>query len=243
MPGFLASVVRGVEQLYCWSNREPWLTLRRVLWVLTFGWALAVVYTVYAGGAFWGGACTLESVGCNLLPLHRRRRNTATAAAATPPAPHPLPTPAAALLLSLVFAPFSWQALRLALLALDGGITLEPAADYIVLSLEVKTIHTRMLLGAAGLLLRCAAACSPARPCFFVQGGPPPANAGAAAALTCRLLSRSRPARGIHPHALRRPPPGTTPPTPSPLPPTWCGRSCLDGTSRWRTWRRRQCRR
>ena len=29
------------------------------------------------------------------------------------------------------------QALRLALLALDGGITLEPFSDYVVLSLEV----------------------------------------------------------------------------------------------------------
>lgn len=30
------------------------------------------------------------------------------------------------------------QALRLALLALDGGITLEPFSDYIVLSFEVS---------------------------------------------------------------------------------------------------------
>ncbi|PRW33276.1 Integral membrane [Chlorella sorokiniana] len=83
-------VVRGVEKIYVWSNRDPWLTIRRVAWVVTFGWALALFYVLYA----------------------------------------------AAMLVSIVFAPFSWQALRLALLALDGGITLEPFSDYIVLSFE-----------------------------------------------------------------------------------------------------------
>jgi uncharacterized membrane protein YccF (DUF307 family) len=44
---------------------------------------------------------------------------------------------AAAMVLSLVFAPFAYQAFRLAILALDGGITLEPFSQYVVLSLEV----------------------------------------------------------------------------------------------------------
>ena len=45
---------------------------------------------------------------------------------------------AVAMLASIIFAPFSYQAARLALLAADGGITLEPAADRFVLSLEVR---------------------------------------------------------------------------------------------------------
>ena len=45
---------------------------------------------------------------------------------------------AVAMLASIIFAPFCYQAARLALLAADGGITLEPAADRFVLSLEVR---------------------------------------------------------------------------------------------------------
>ncbi|KAL4420768.1 hypothetical protein ABPG75_010424 [Micractinium tetrahymenae] len=81
-------------RLYCWGNREPILTIRRVLWVLTFGWVLAVFYWTYA----------------------------------------------LAMLLSIVFAPFSYQAARLGVLALDGGITLEPTplGQHLVLSLETR---------------------------------------------------------------------------------------------------------
>lgn len=92
----LAGVVRAVERLYCWSNRSPQLEIRRLLWVLTLGWALALLYVLYA----------------------------------------------AAMLLSILFAPFAWQALRLALLALDGGITLEPSSQYLSLSLEVSCTST-----------------------------------------------------------------------------------------------------
>ncbi|PSC70697.1 serine threonine-kinase 4-like isoform X1 [Micractinium conductrix] len=77
-------------RLYCWGNREPILTIRRVLWVISAGWVLAIFYWTYALG----------------------------------------------MLLSIVFAPFAWQAGRLGLLALDGGITLEPYSEHIVLSLE-----------------------------------------------------------------------------------------------------------
>ena len=45
---------------------------------------------------------------------------------------------AVAMLASIICAPFCYQAARLALLAADGGITLEPAADRFVLSLEVR---------------------------------------------------------------------------------------------------------
>lgn len=77
-------------RLYCWGNREPILTIRRILWVLSFGWVLAIFYWTYA----------------------------------------------VAMLASIVFAPFAYQAARLGLLALDGGITLEPYSQHVVLSLE-----------------------------------------------------------------------------------------------------------
>ena len=69
------------QRLEAWSNRQPQLTLRRLLWLLT-GLPLAALYL----GAALG------------------------------------------LALSLVFIPFVPSALRLALFALDGGITREPRA-------------------------------------------------------------------------------------------------------------------
>ena len=45
---------------------------------------------------------------------------------------------ALAMLVSIVFAPFSLQALRLAVLALDGGITLEPTSQWAVMSTHVR---------------------------------------------------------------------------------------------------------
>lgn len=51
---------------------------------------------------------------------------------------------------AVVLCHSSLQALRLALLALDGGITLEPFSDYVVFSLEV---------GGSQAMLRCAAIC------------------------------------------------------------------------------------
>ena len=86
------TLVLGVERIYVFSNREPWLTVRRVLWLLTGGWLLFLLYIAYA----------------------------------------------LALLLSIIFAPFAYQAFRLAILALDGGITLEPFSSYVILSLEVR---------------------------------------------------------------------------------------------------------
>lgn len=38
----------SIERFLVWSNREPWLTVRRVLWVVTFGWVLFLAY-VFAG--------------------------------------------------------------------------------------------------------------------------------------------------------------------------------------------------
>lgn len=42
------------------------------------------------------------------------------------------------MLVSLIFAPFAYQCLRLAVLALDGGITLEPFSEYLQLDLEAS---------------------------------------------------------------------------------------------------------
>lgn len=91
---FLATARTTVDRIYVWSNRQPWLFIRRGLWVLTFGWALCVLYLLFA----------------------------------------------AVMLVSIIFAPFSYQAFRMALLALDGGIILEPFSQYIVLSLEVRLV-------------------------------------------------------------------------------------------------------
>lgn len=90
--GLVQRCVGGVERVYVWSNRQPWLTLRRVLWVFPLGLGLAALYLVLTG----------------------------------------------VMLASIVFAPFAYQTFRMALLALDGGITLEPFSQYVVLSLEVR---------------------------------------------------------------------------------------------------------
>lgn len=50
----------------------------------------------------------------------------------------PAAVPAVGMLLSLVFAPFVMPALRCAVLALDGGITLEPFSPSPAFALEVR---------------------------------------------------------------------------------------------------------
>lgn len=40
----VSSVWYNVQRLMVWSNNEPMLTIRRVLWVLTAGWALFIAY-------------------------------------------------------------------------------------------------------------------------------------------------------------------------------------------------------
>jgi uncharacterized membrane protein YccF (DUF307 family) len=88
--GLAQRVVSGVERVYVFSNRQPWFTVRRVLWVFPLGLGLALLYALLTG----------------------------------------------VMLASIVFAPFAYQTFRMALLALDGGITLEPFSQYVVLSLE-----------------------------------------------------------------------------------------------------------
>ena len=38
------------EHFVVWSNREPWLTIRRILWIVTSGWWLASSYVAAACG-------------------------------------------------------------------------------------------------------------------------------------------------------------------------------------------------
>lgn len=40
----VSSVWYNIQRLMVWSNNEPLLTIRRVLWVLTAGWALFIAY-------------------------------------------------------------------------------------------------------------------------------------------------------------------------------------------------------
>ena len=40
----VSSVWYNIQRLMVWSNNEPMLTIRRVLWVLTAGWALFIAY-------------------------------------------------------------------------------------------------------------------------------------------------------------------------------------------------------
>lgn len=40
----VSSVWYNIQRLIVWSNNEPILTIRRVLWVLTAGWALFIAY-------------------------------------------------------------------------------------------------------------------------------------------------------------------------------------------------------
>lgn len=42
----------NIQRLIVWSNREPILTVRRVLWVVTAGWALFVAYILATVGMF-----------------------------------------------------------------------------------------------------------------------------------------------------------------------------------------------
>lgn len=44
----MEAVRNTIDRLIVFGNREPVLTIRRVLWVVTFGWALALMYLVYA---------------------------------------------------------------------------------------------------------------------------------------------------------------------------------------------------
>lgn len=69
---------------------------RRLLWALTTGWVLFLLY-VLASGLMLG---------------------------------------------TLVFAPFALQVLRLAVFALDGGITLEPYTPMVTLSMRVRLFHS-----------------------------------------------------------------------------------------------------
>ncbi len=39
-----SSVWYNIQRLMVWSNNEPMLTIRRILWVLTAGWALFIAY-------------------------------------------------------------------------------------------------------------------------------------------------------------------------------------------------------
>lgn len=40
----VSSVWYNIQRLMVWSNNEPMLTIRRILWVLTAGWALFIAY-------------------------------------------------------------------------------------------------------------------------------------------------------------------------------------------------------
>ncbi len=44
------SIVNSYETFAVFLNREPWLTIRRILWVVTAGWVLATSYVVAALG-------------------------------------------------------------------------------------------------------------------------------------------------------------------------------------------------
>lgn len=83
---------RAIDHVLVWGNREPILTIRRVLWLLTGGLWLALAY-VFAALAM---ACTI------------------------------------------VFLPYTGQVLRIALFALDGGITLEPYMNDWAYSSDVR---------------------------------------------------------------------------------------------------------
>lgn len=72
-----------VDQFIVWGNKEPILTVRRILWLLT--------------GGLWLGILYLFS--------------------------------ATIMLFTIIFAPFALQVLRIAVFALDGGITKEPYTE------------------------------------------------------------------------------------------------------------------
>ena len=44
------NIVSSYETFSVFLNREPWLTIRRILWVVTAGWVLATSYVVAALG-------------------------------------------------------------------------------------------------------------------------------------------------------------------------------------------------
>ena len=48
----VSSMWYNIQRLIVWSNREPILTVRRILWVLTAGWALFIAYIFATVGMF-----------------------------------------------------------------------------------------------------------------------------------------------------------------------------------------------
>ena len=46
----VSSVLYNIQRLMVWSNNEPVLTIRRILWVLTAGWALFIAYILATVG-------------------------------------------------------------------------------------------------------------------------------------------------------------------------------------------------
>lgn len=94
--GLWQQLLYNVKRLIVWGNREPVLTFRRVLWVLTGGLYLSALYVLAAAG----------------------------------------------FLLTIIFAPFALQCLRLAAFAFDGGITLEPR-PLITQPLELEQVRCR----------------------------------------------------------------------------------------------------
>ena len=76
------SIVSSYETFAVFLNREPWLSIRRVLWVVTAGWVLATSYVVAAFGMIFSivfipfaptalrfAWCALLSVRCQQSPF------------------------------------------------------------------------------------------------------------------------------------------------------------------------------
>ncbi len=50
LSGIYESIVSSYETFSVFLNREPWLTIRRVLWIVSAGWVLATTYVLAALG-------------------------------------------------------------------------------------------------------------------------------------------------------------------------------------------------
>ena len=50
LTGIYESTVSTYETFAVFLNREPWLTIRRVLWIVSAGWVLATTYVLAALG-------------------------------------------------------------------------------------------------------------------------------------------------------------------------------------------------
>ena len=78
LTGIYESIVSSYETFAVFLNREPWLTIRRVLWIVSAGWVLATTYVLAAVGMVLsiGAPAAVPSRRCMHVHLSDRHHLT-----------------------------------------------------------------------------------------------------------------------------------------------------------------------